>query len=386
MSAGIGMSATARQDEREQHCYSIYAERVSQACPRLGDQMRALNSSLGARRFAIRARAMTSAKRRQPVVLGGGFGSTGTSSMYIALRALGLRLIWHSKVQGYFPDLLRQRLGVINAWKMDFARCDARLDSLNYELPRNVEAYIDRPTAESMLDLWWANSRPDMDKSHGRRGAVVLVTRRDGMEWAKSRLRKYGSSMNLPTDRPCCGIKFSMVNVTVAARRLDLHAALLRCFVPRGQLIEADITAANGTMGLMRRLSWAVLGSDLPPNARDEFPRPKHVNDSQLLGRACDAPCRGRDCAFFLLRSTCEALAWNNSTLGDCDCSGCCIPMVASTNGRSSAGQLGHGGPADPADSRPRWQLQTPKVATVGRVRSFVLPHARANTPRTYYE
>ena len=45
---------------------------------------------------------------------------------------------------------------------------------------------------------------------------------------------------------------------------------MVQCVVPTGQLIDIDVFT-RPTTGLMDRLSWAILGSELPKGAVSEL-------------------------------------------------------------------------------------------------------------------
>ena len=234
-----------------------------------------------------------------------------------------MRRVWHAKVRSDLPQLQSHRFKVIHAWRWGDEWCDKQLDKASYRVPISVDAYIDRPTAEAALDLYWANSHPAAPDQWRKPDVLVLLTRRHGESWAGKRAQRYGAHMNLPIDRPCSGRALFMTNATVAGRLLDLHAELLKCITPPQALIEVDVKAPDATHGLMSRLSWRLLGRGLPAGSHGIFPRPTNTSDMQPLRATCDATCMGSTCAGFLLKTTCESLASRGVR---CGCRGCCTP------------------------------------------------------------
>ena len=108
--------------------------------------------------------------------------------------------------------------GLVAGLNNKLAKQRKQLDELNYRLPPSVGALVDRPSAEAFLDFWWANPN-----------ALVLLTRRPALEWAKSRA-KFGQAMNLPVDRPC-RLSFADASTEELAQLLELHDELVRCCV-----------------------------------------------------------------------------------------------------------------------------------------------------------
>ena len=87
-------------------------------------------------------------------VLGAGFGSTGTTSIREALLRLGLTNVWHASrgksCNGTSPNAFR--LPIMRAWDAG-ASCREQLERINYRVPPCAEAWVDRPSAESFLDV-----------------------------------------------------------------------------------------------------------------------------------------------------------------------------------------------------------------------------------------
>ena len=214
--------------DAEQACYERYTTAAADmSSAKIRSWMHGLKNDFSARRQAIWLKAGPPSPRARPLVLGGGFGSTGTTSLAEALQRLGL-VTWHASA----GDLVHEnsstssatiapndfRRSISAAWAAGADRCSKQLDALNYRLPPSVGALVDRPSAEAFLDFWWANPN-----------ALVLLTRRPALEWAKSRA-KFGQAMNLPVDRPC-RLSFADASIEELAQLLELHDELVRCCV-----------------------------------------------------------------------------------------------------------------------------------------------------------
>ena len=210
----------------EQACYERYTTAASSMSgPKLRAWMREQREGFSARRQAIWLKAGPPSPRARPLVLGGGFGSTGTTSLAEALQRLGL-VTWHASAGKLVHETGSNASATIAP--NDFSRsisvawaandCRKQLDALNYRLPPSVGALVDRPSAEAFLDFWWANPN-----------ALVLLTRRPALEWVHSRA-KFGQAMNLPVDRPC-RLSFADASTEELAQLLTLHDELVRCVV-----------------------------------------------------------------------------------------------------------------------------------------------------------
>ena len=254
--------------DAEAQCYNRYVDAVvaSVTNSKIRSWMEEQRQDFAGRRQAVWLKAGPPSPRARPLVLGGGFGSTGTTSLAYALDRLGL-VTWHAHLGATVranasagagaitPDDFRRAIG--RAWSSP--RCQAELASINYRVPPSVGALVDRPSAESFLDLWWANPN-----------ALVLLTHRPAADWVRSRTG-FGMKMNLPLDRPCHNLSFADASAREAGRMLTLHDDLVLCVVPKRQLIDIDVFSRS-TSGLMGMLSRAITGNDPPPGMPLEFP------------------------------------------------------------------------------------------------------------------
>lgn len=146
----------------EEACYERYSSAASSVnSPKLRTWMKEQRQGFSARRQAIWLLAGSPSPRAKPLVLGGGFGSTGTTSLAEALQRLGL-VTWHASAGKLVhengsstsatiaPNDFRRSIS--SAWAAD--DCREQLGALNYRLPPSVGALVDRPSAEAFLDFW----------------------------------------------------------------------------------------------------------------------------------------------------------------------------------------------------------------------------------------
>ena len=249
--------------EREQRCYARYALSVSDLHPELTSRMSFLNASLAARRARAQRHQRPSGLHGR-MILGGGFGSTGTSSLSVAVSYFGLT-VWHgsNKLEcrspgscspptwHFGPIAHGYALGIRSSWLASISSCDQRLDSFNYALPATLDALFDLPSAEAALDYHWAN--PD---------SLVILSTRQPLEWVHAR-RKLGRHIPAPVDRPCRDAVGLLKDLSdeQAAGLFVAHGKLLECVIPGNRLIKVDLFAPNGTDAIMSQLALVIRGS-----------------------------------------------------------------------------------------------------------------------------
>ena len=242
-----------RASDRDAACFQSY---IGQAAglgnAKITTWAHALNASFAARRETVRWLSSAPEQRARPLVLGGGFGSTGTTSLLQALEKIGL-VAWHAAygpaVNSTSPNDFR--LGIMTPWfgAGSVDACHVRLNAATYRLPSGVGAIVDRPTAEAFFDFWWANP-----------SATVVLTRRPGRDWVRSRVAKFQRRDAMPVDRPC-GLRLSDARSDdEIVRLLRFHDEAVRCVVPAERLVEVNVFAQRGSDGLMDRLRRAALG------------------------------------------------------------------------------------------------------------------------------
>ena len=93
-------------------------------------------------------------------MLGGGFGSTGTTSLAEALKRLGL-VTWHASAGALVHENGSNDSATIapndfrNSIQRAWAATDCRqqLEQLNYRVPPSVGALVDRPSEDALDEL-----------------------------------------------------------------------------------------------------------------------------------------------------------------------------------------------------------------------------------------
>ena len=241
--------------DRDATCFHSYVDQAAAiGNAKITAWAQALNASFAARRETVRWLSTAPERRARPLVLGGGFGSTGTTSLLQALEKIGL-VAWHA---AYGPPVSSTspndfRLGIMQPWfnAGSVAACHVQLNSATYRLPSGVGAIVDRPAAEAFFDFWWANP-----------SATVVLTRRPGRDWVRSRSAKFQKRDAMPVDRPC-GLRLSDANSDdEVVRLLHLHDEAVKCVVPHDRLVDVNVFAPRGSDGLMDRLRRAILGPE----------------------------------------------------------------------------------------------------------------------------
>ena len=250
--------------DSDKSCVAEYARQLTEMGSTLGGhsgvallkQGSILRDSWEARRQNGRLNASS-----RVVLIGAGFGSTGTDVVAATLQAHGLRS-WRateiyptdsslasaerSLLARHAPGFFRQP--ITRAWVEATCRgsgrctpesrgskveaCHRVLNSLSYKLPDQVDAYLDRPSAEAFLDFWWAHPN-----------ARALLTTRDATEWARYRHEHYQGQVELPMDRPC-GLYTGDLSPALRARLYDHFLTLVKCIVPPARLVELPVCSA----------------------------------------------------------------------------------------------------------------------------------------------
>jgi len=251
---------------------------------------RALVAGLEAR---IRA---TTPDPSRDIVLGAGFGSAGTRSLGLALGYAGL-IVFHASnvLKPPRPQFLKRdslsthwrsavaaiegnrtatnqiAAELVDGGNADFvATCHASCDKVDYpglfkQYP--ADAVVDMPSAEYFLDLWRAFPSAQ----------VVLITR-PADSHVDSRRAICGDSLRCalraPVDRPC-GLKLEHIGRNLTATLFSLHAALVRCVVPRERLLDFDLSQKLSSDDMHRAVRAFVgprLRAALPAGANGLWP------------------------------------------------------------------------------------------------------------------
>ena len=223
----------------------------------------------------------------RPVVIGAGQGTTGTTSLALALQLLNFT-VWHAdRVYGPpgSPTKTKWREPIINILRRtaikpahsgavggSARKCNKELDALDYRLPHSTQALVDVPAPDVFLDLLWAQPK-----------AFVILSTRPKEEWVERRIADHPVSGMLPVDRPC-GAMLNTWPRSLSEALLGSHEQLVRCVTPPQRLLELCIAcpkwqagrgnASEPQMGDLARLaSFLNVTAPVPI----EFPHQRHT-------------------------------------------------------------------------------------------------------------
>ena len=233
---------------RDRACLAKYADEIDKAAVMTAhdassthsegssEVLHSIAASLRRRHKTVRA----AAKSQRVVVLGAGFGSTGTDVVASALAQVGLTS-WRAPelylglkdgVARSAPNMTANqwRQKIVQPWVLASDSCNKQLDKVSYKVPDEVDAYLDRPSAEAFLDMWWTYPN----------AKVILSSRSTPLEWARHRTEHYASNggLNAPVARPCGSARVHKLSLAANAHLVSAHAELVRCVVPKEQLLE----------------------------------------------------------------------------------------------------------------------------------------------------
>lgn len=262
--AGLSLDATNSQKLNQQSPRNNRSKTFGQGGP-IGQCVDVFSNGLDQVRFGlgnhIRAHPrVVATKSPRKVVFGASPGTTGTSSLAVALIQMGLTtahadtLLPHNYGSWFSEIMSRSMLTPTD-------RCFKAQRAFDYtSLPDHIDAVLDFPVDMAFFDLFL--SFPN---------AKWLLNTRPSSAWAKSR-RKTGSFMALV---PPCEGQLQDFSDAQLAHMLDLHNEFVRCVVPPGRLFEFDIPGASG---VMHKLGM-FLGLPKPPSPSIKFP---HISHNQL--------------------------------------------------------------------------------------------------------
>eukprot|EP00747_Dinoflagellata_sp_TGD_P128000 gnl/TRDRNA2_/TRDRNA2_174472_c2_seq1.p1 gnl/TRDRNA2_/TRDRNA2_174472_c2~~gnl/TRDRNA2_/TRDRNA2_174472_c2_seq1.p1 ORF type:complete len:576 (+),score=83.04 gnl/TRDRNA2_/TRDRNA2_174472_c2_seq1:221-1729(+) len=258
-------------------CLNLYADELNRIRPNLGEHIR--HHPLTA--------ASTSGKA---FIFGAGAGSTGTSSLTVALQKLGLKVL-HSRTHEMAEELHMAMGGLSDIYELhkqsqqprallsDHVRqCVRFLRTFKYTNFRadmkNADALLDDPNQFVFLDFFL--SFPN---------AKVLLTSRPPKQWAARRwthIHKDGPANGpVPILEPCkMTLRYNLYNFTQQdiAHMYAMTNEVIRCIAPKEQFFEINIFTMNTTIGLMSSLA-KFLG--LQTNHTDKMKWPRENTDGQ---------------------------------------------------------------------------------------------------------
>lgn len=207
--------------DEQRHCIREYASSVDADIPGFAGQ-------LAHRKFGGAGAAATN----DSVILGAGFGTTATRSLFTFAAQLGRRVHhWSSAADP--PEFWTQLNGLVSKKHPDGASgCYKAVNAMNFSASlAGHDMLLDTPLAEHFLDFYAVSPN----------SKVVLTTRR-AADWVKSRMQ-FDRTLPVPLHSPC-GMSLEEIGFDVAVRLYEAHERLVRCIVPAAKLTEINVFEA----------------------------------------------------------------------------------------------------------------------------------------------
>lgn len=212
------MAAGKRDDSEMRSCIRGYSNKLNGVRRGLGDDVIRRFGNVSFNDVGAKAIPQTS------IVLGAGYGTTGTRSLDTALRLMGLQGEHYGPTGQRFARLLGYQARP-KIFPRD-ATCKNTLErQFPHEFKYDKQYLVDTPVAELFLDLYW--TFPD---------AKVILTTRPAREWAARRLVHH--SVPAPIQEPCGYLQGHFKKNL--AKLFDYHNDLVRCVVPKERLFELN--------------------------------------------------------------------------------------------------------------------------------------------------
>lgn len=227
---------------REAMCAREYADDLDLVQPGLGKSVRM---------HTWKPHSMS----QREIVFGAGSGSTGTTSLAVALWHVGMKG-WHWNLDDpWMRGLLELLQGQpviqgrtqVKPFTLEQRQaCPERMSSFQYtSLPGDIDFVLDMPIPEVFVQLYISFPK-----------AKFLLSKRPELEWAENRLDRHsGQGTLLPVQDPC-GLFIDGWEPHRLARLEWLKNRFIRCVVPPERLFTVDLfNPQEDTTTLMRRLA-----------------------------------------------------------------------------------------------------------------------------------
>jgi len=273
-SLGVIQSAQ-RRARKEAVCIDSYRHELDKIRPGLGS-------------FLQPSSFQVSKTSEKPLIIGAGFGSTGTHSLWTALdmfhknashcgihpnpciEHVTFKQLRDSKCD--VPAVTRfmntepehENTEYEKMTAQEIERCLKELSIFDYtSIPNNIDAILDTPVAEVFLYLW--RSFPN---------AKVILTRRNASDWVEDRYTSHdgGKFMYAPMQNPC-GQRLHQFTRKETEQLFDLHSELVQCLVPKDQLFQMNMFDMDDLRQkfMMQEIS-AFLNITVPNVSQMQFP------------------------------------------------------------------------------------------------------------------
>eukprot|EP00931_Biecheleriopsis_adriatica_P072104 TRINITY_DN4613_c0_g1_i1.p1 TRINITY_DN4613_c0_g1~~TRINITY_DN4613_c0_g1_i1.p1 ORF type:complete len:547 (+),score=80.18 TRINITY_DN4613_c0_g1_i1:94-1734(+) len=218
-----GLMQVQQESVREKKirgCIASYADALDAVRPNLGASIR---------KHPLKPK--TTSSRR--LILGAGAGSTATRSLAQALRTLNLTVSHWRSMDDLWKYWTTSLLGVLGGNPEEVephptAGCQEQLREFDYSTLPHTDALLDTPVAELFLSIFLTFPK-----------AKVILSTRPSADWAANRVKKHPFTF-APMQEPC-GLTVHSFSAAELGKMLDLHNDLVRCLVPKDQLMEFDV-------------------------------------------------------------------------------------------------------------------------------------------------
>eukprot|EP00931_Biecheleriopsis_adriatica_P072106 TRINITY_DN4613_c0_g1_i3.p1 TRINITY_DN4613_c0_g1~~TRINITY_DN4613_c0_g1_i3.p1 ORF type:complete len:549 (+),score=66.83 TRINITY_DN4613_c0_g1_i3:3-1649(+) len=218
-----GLMQVQQESVREKKirgCIASYADALDAVRPNLGASIR---------KHPLKPK--TTSSRR--LILGAGAGSTATRSLAQALRTLNLTVSHWRSMDDLWKYWTTSLLGVLGGNPEEVephptAGCQEQLREFDYLNLPYTDALLDTPVAKLFLSIFLTFPK-----------AKVILSTRPSADWAANRVKKHPFTF-APMQEPC-GLTVHSFSAAELGKMLDLHNDLVRCLVPKDQLMEFDI-------------------------------------------------------------------------------------------------------------------------------------------------
>lgn len=228
-----GLVASTSFSEAQHGCVSTYLEKVEALAPQSARHLR--QRRWGGRSIQRNGTSLLQFQAAAPPVLGAGYSGTGTRALALFMKQIGFKP-HHPKHKSHeWPDAFWAQI-VSAGSHGSLETCTDILNDIDFSQAFSAGIYslLGAPAAHHFLDLYAVSP-----------SSRVILTTRPAEEWILASSHGRKEDLAVPLQSPC-GATRADVDSKVAAQLLEAHHDLVRCMVPRQNLLE--IRLPNGAM------------------------------------------------------------------------------------------------------------------------------------------
>jgi len=220
----------------QERCISKYISKVSIVMPGFDEHLKSRTWG------GLCQPAVSSSKR---IIINAGHGTTATRSLHQQFLDFGLKshhcytgAAANTKYWTQLEYLVQDHISAHVPWHRvtpkvhppkDLHSCAMSLNGVDFGQPfhSGVDAISDTPVANLFLDFYACSP-----------SAKVFLTIRNSTEWVESRLSHKDAAVPVQSN---CGIDLLERSHNLSAQLFDLHTELVRCIVPKENLMVIDV-------------------------------------------------------------------------------------------------------------------------------------------------